>query len=122
MSGLMAKKNHIPMRTREAQHKMMSCQGALWWSMRSYKDCQSILQRANERAAVASGKKIYIKVNNISHIISSPEAFADTNKSFRMFYQPLYTVHQTALKVERKKAACNTQTMSEKEECDLCLV
>lgn len=56
-----------------------------------------------------------VTVNNISRVFSSPEACTDTDKSFRMFYPPLYTVHQTALRVEREGAACITQTMSEEE-------
>lgn len=56
-------------------------------------------------------EKGYMKVTvNISHAFSSPEACADTNKSFRMFYPPLYTVHQTALRVEREEAACITHS------------
>lgn len=65
-----------------------------------------------------------VSVNNISHVFSSPEAYADTNKSFKRFHPPLHTVHQTALRVEREEAACITQTMSEDEERvgDFCLL
>lgn len=63
-------------------------------------------------------EKVYTKVtvNKITHVFSSPEAYADTNKSFTMFYPPLHTVHQTALRVEREEAACISQTKSEEEE------
>lgn len=44
-------------------------------------------------------EKGYMKVtvNNIPHVFSSPEAYSDTNKSFKMFHPLLHTVHQTAL-------------------------
>lgn len=57
-----------------------------------------------------------VTVNKITHVFSSPEAYADTNKSFTMFYPPLHTVHQTALRVERDETACISQTKSEEEE------
>lgn len=61
-----------------------------------------------------------VSVNNIS----SPEAYADTEKSFKMFHPPLRTAHHTALRVEREEAACITQTVSEEEERvgDFCVV
>lgn len=44
------------------------------------------------------------RLNNIPHVVSSPEACADTNKSFTMFYPLLRAAHQTALSIERKGA------------------
>lgn len=64
-------------------------------------------------------EEVYMKVtvNNIAHVFSSPEAYSDTNKSFKMLHPLVRTVHQTALTVWMMQGSFSSlPTPSEEEE------
>lgn len=65
--------------------------GLLWKSCVGFVEIQQRCNISSRRGST------WTWLNNIPHVVSSPKASSDTNKSFRMFYLLLHAAHQTAL-------------------------